>query len=932
MKSKKHSEPAFGMSDPSENDVATIAAAVAAATEDEKTSVAVAAAAVAAAAAAAAAATDDEDGTAGDWDNLSDNGGEEEEEGAQALLELRKQKRKNKKRKRKITKKRLRDGEDEDVEVDPPVKIAKVDALAKDDADISVDDIAPELRDVDLPDEKRKSGNHDTSNTSNNPNTSNNTTSSNNNDNTFETDLQEFFSHPDNPNWQRFYADSITDDAANQVDLNMLIEEQNFNSHQLKKRLKRNISNVDPALEQLDDDNSPLEMTTKEQSQLEDAMMHASAIVRTLESSGNQQNFDGILLNEKKKPKHNNSAYDDELLNEAIKYARSNTEMTFEDQSNGAAVPDTLPANTGPNSTTTVSKTSKRKVVQGDLAAISVAKDPSLLNPMRNSLSFNKKDNDSVSPVSSPTSPAITTTGAASSTTSTTAGVTSETATAGSLMDDNNWRYVSLSGDPGHKSTGVNGSLSSANHQASLLATDNFKRLNWTGKGNQHGGSFSQHEVDLIDEFMMRYCHMNNMTREDLCKRVWSNERRKDNFWDDVANILPTRTRASVYKHIRRAYHVFKARGKWTPEEDKELGDLVEEKGKLWKQIGLTLCRMPEDCRDRWRNYVKCGEKRVQNKWGVDEEERLREVVTHIMTTYPGHDINWTEVSDMMGGTRSRIQCRYKWTKMVKRAAMAKIDAMMPGDKISLLQFLKQSGYEDESQVDWDGFAALDSRGFWTGKELQVAFESQRAKILDGNNKDFRQVVNELLTELLILPEHRRREKYRGGFETDITGVVVNSMEQPSADGADAVSGSSQSEDTVVGDDKTNSADAIKLEKKQKTQLELTDDLVAVAAAAAAAMQEDKKGSTSVPNTGSVNGATNSSVPSVSTSAAVAAAVIAKTKKRDTNNNIYGTPPTALLYKQNKKSWPTASVVSSSSPTVSPSVAPSATSSPVTRN
>ena len=310
MKNKKHSESAFGMSDPSENDVATIAAAVAAATEDEKASVAVAAAAVAAAAAAAAAVTDDEDGTAGDWDNLTDNGGEEEEEGAQALLELRKQKRKNKKRKRKVTKKKERDDNEEDAEAEPPMKIAKVEA------DISVEDIAPELRDVDLPEEKRKTGNSETTNASNNTTSGNNASSSNNNDNTFETDLQEFFSHPDNPNWQRFYADSITDDAANQVDLNMLIEEQNFNSHQLKKRSKRNVSNVDPALEQLDDDNSPLEMTTKEQSQLEDAMMHASAIVRTLESGGSQPNFDGILLNEKKKRKNSNSAsYDDDLLN-----------------------------------------------------------------------------------------------------------------------------------------------------------------------------------------------------------------------------------------------------------------------------------------------------------------------------------------------------------------------------------------------------------------------------------------------------------------------------------------------------------------------------------------------------------------------------------------------------------------------------------------
>lgn len=930
MKNKKHSESAFGMSDPSENDVATIAAAVAAATEDEKASVAVAAAAVAAAAAAAAAVTDDEDGTAGDWDNLTDNGGEEEEEGAQALLELRKQKRKNKKRKRKVTKKKERDDNEEDAEAEPPMKIAKVEA------DISVEDIAPELRDVDLPEEKRKTGNSETTNASNNTTSGNNASSSNNNDNTFETDLQEFFSHPDNPNWQRFYADSITDDAANQVDLNMLIEEQNFNSHQLKKRSKRNVSNVDPALEQLDDDNSPLEMTTKEQSQLEDAMMHASAIVRTLESGGSQPNFDGILLNEKKKRKNSNSAsYDDDLLNEAIKYARSNTELNFEDQGNGSGAADTSSPNAVANPISSASKVNKRKVVQGDLAAISVAKDPSLLNPMRNSLSFNKKDKDSISPVSSPASTPVTNTSTAPSS-ATNAGVTSDPATAGGLMDDNNWRYVSLSGDSGPKNATAGAGLSSASHQASLLTTDSFKRLNWTGNGNQHGGSFSQHEVDLIDEFMMRYCHMNNMTREDLCKRVWSNERRKDNFWDDVANILPTRTRASVYKHIRRAYHVFKARGKWTPEEDKELGDLVEEKGKLWKQIGLTLCRMPEDCRDRWRNYVKCGEKRVQNKWGVDEEERLREVVTHIMTTYPGHDINWTEVSDMMGGTRSRIQCRYKWTKMVKRAAMAKIDAMMPGDKISLLQFLKQSGYEDESQVDWDGFAALDSRGFWTGKELQVAFESQRAKILDGNNKDFPQVVDELLTELLILPEHRRREKYRGGFETDITGVLVNSMEQPSVDGTTSV----QSEVASTNNsEKAGSTDPAKHVKKQKSQLELTDDLVAVAAAAAAAMQEDKKATTTVTSTGSITStaSSNGSVPSTSASAAIAAAALAKAKKRDTNNNIYGTPPTAMLYKQSKKSWavPGSTSAAATAPTIATSSSissSSATSSSATGN
>ena len=108
------------------------------------------------------------------------------------------------------------------------------------------------------------------------------------------------------------------------------------------------------------------------------------------------------------------------------------------------------------------------------------------------------------------------------------------------------------------------------------------------------------------------------------------------------------------------------------------LRKLASTKEGNWKEIGDNMGRMPEDCRDRWRNYVKCGENRVSNKWSEEEERKLRDIVTD-MVAHIGDDnklkaptINWTIVSERMNGVRSRIQCRYKWNKLVKRASAAK--------------------------------------------------------------------------------------------------------------------------------------------------------------------------------------------------------------------------------------------------------------------
>lgn len=202
--------------------------------------------------------------------------------------------------------------------------------------------------------------------------------------------------------------------------------------------------------------------------------------------------------------------------------------------------------------------------------------------------------------------------------------------------------------------------------QVTFEGSDVSRNRSWTGDGTETGGNFTIEEIKALDDFMAEYSRSHNLDRDQLCERVWANERKKDNFWDQVTGVLPHRTRASVYKHVRRSYHVFRARGKWTFAEDQQLKELFEKKGAQWKAIGRIMHRMPEDCRDRWRNYVKCGDRRKENKWTTQEEELLTQAVNEFRQEEPHGTINWTSISDRMGGTRSRIQCRYKWRKLSK--------------------------------------------------------------------------------------------------------------------------------------------------------------------------------------------------------------------------------------------------------------------------
>ncbi|CCE65670.1 hypothetical protein TPHA_0M00950 [Tetrapisispora phaffii CBS 4417] len=300
------------------------------------------------------------------------------------------------------------------------------------------------------------------------------------------------------------------------------------------------------------------------------------------------------------------------------------------------------------------------------------------------------------------------------------------------------------------------------------------------------GKSFDSSEESALEQFVDEYQKIKGMTRRDVCERIWSNERRKDDFWINICKVLPYRTRSSIYKHVRRKYHIFEQRGKWNAEEEKELAKLCVEKEGQWSEIGKALGRMPEDCRDRWRNYVKCGPNRSSHKWSAAEETQLKEVIEAILNdnnlqnekyiqeqsdqardrgvsgdalenliksyrsqleSKPFKDIiNWTIVSEKMGGTRSRIQCRYKWNKLMRKEALEKVDSMSGSDKKWILQKLADLGFTEDSQVDWEELAALKPDLNLNGSEVKLSYEKMRSKIKNIKDK----TINDISKELLV--------------------------------------------------------------------------------------------------------------------------------------------------------------------------------------
>lgn len=199
-------------------------------------------------------------------------------------------------------------------------------------------------------------------------------------------------------------------------------------------------------------------------------------------------------------------------------------------------------------------------------------------------------------------------------------------------------------------------------------------------------GPFTQGESEALHAYRLAYVQDHNITLDQFTEKIQANAHNSiplKAFWSELCEVLPYRNRQSIQKFCRRQFHPFQKRGQWTPEEEEQLVQAVALKGKSWIAVGQICERLPEDCRDRYRNYHVNADKRNKDRWNGQEVDSLVKAVGECIylikadmrgaraenSDLPDPDneadlekfINWQMVSDRMGGIRSRIQCSYKW-------------------------------------------------------------------------------------------------------------------------------------------------------------------------------------------------------------------------------------------------------------------------------
>ncbi|KAF2730752.1 hypothetical protein EJ04DRAFT_515035 [Polyplosphaeria fusca] len=140
-------------------------------------------------------------------------------------------------------------------------------------------------------------------------------------------------------------------------------------------------------------------------------------------------------------------------------------------------------------------------------------------------------------------------------------------------------------------------------------------------------------------------------------------------FWKDMYDSLPDRTTTNIQRYVRRRYHMLKkSGGRWEPDEDNTLKDLNTKFPNQWKKIAQIMGdRSADDVRERWKNYLQNGDSRNTSHWTDDEENLLRQTVSHILAG--SSELHWEAVSQQMGGIRSRLQCSVKWKQLQERDA-----------------------------------------------------------------------------------------------------------------------------------------------------------------------------------------------------------------------------------------------------------------------
>ncbi|CAE6527383.1 unnamed protein product [Rhizoctonia solani] len=274
-------------------------------------------------------------------------------------------------------------------------------------------------------------------------------------------------------------------------------------------------------------------------------------------------------------------------------------------------------------------------------------------------------------------------------------------------------------------------------------------------------GKFSAIEEHQIEEALQNYAKEKSLTPQEIDTIIFSKGKKAkeeyNTFWSEITRAVPQRPIIAVYHHVRRTHHPMKQQGKWTPEEDAIVIAAVAELGQKWEQISSRVGRMSSDCRDRYRNHLVDQDARVVGPWTKEEEEELTRIVMEL-TVEQGiqadNDVLWSEVSERMGGRRTRQQVRIKWTdalnKRVKNAGER--PRWSAQDAYILVHKVASMPVQDDTEIDWK-LLPDPQWNLWSAHQLQRRWFGLKKTLKDSDTMPHSEIIAILQSKFRDPPE-----------------------------------------------------------------------------------------------------------------------------------------------------------------------------------
>ncbi|KAF4986618.1 hypothetical protein FGRMN_10754 [Fusarium graminum] len=300
-------------------------------------------------------------------------------------------------------------------------------------------------------------------------------------------------------------------------------------------------------------------------------------------------------------------------------------------------------------------------------------------------------------------------------------------------------------------------------------------------------GRFTDEELSRIAQAVESYRVEHNMDQQELNAMIHAaggttagDEHAA--LWARIFATCPDRHRQKIINITRKKFHNFVARGTWTNEQDIELRDLIEVHGTKWSKIAGIINRHPEDLRDRYRNYIVCGDSQRKDTWDEQEERNLTQYVMEAMGAIdelrriqPTREllkkpyeelIDWQNISERMERTRSRLQCITKWKamnikthgkdKLVSHApdapisfrlekARRQIAAMPDEERYRMVMAISGSSAQVESKIPWQRLVDKQFRNSWHRPTQMLLWRRLKHMVPESEQKSVRDCAHHLI-------------------------------------------------------------------------------------------------------------------------------------------------------------------------------------------